>query len=123
MKIRRKVAAPAVCAAVCVGGFCNTNLNILANQDYTWGYGSILCGAFLCYLITRIGVEDVRVDFLNKISAEIKDYKVPKDDPEPEPEPSPPQQDGSTIENPKYEVSDLPTYEEVTRSPVTLNPT
>ena len=78
LKIRRKVAAPAVCAAVCIGGFCNTNLNFLANQDYTWGYGSILCGAFLCYLISRIGVEEVRVEFINKISEEIKDFKVPR---------------------------------------------
>lgn len=45
------------------------------------------------------------------------------DDPEPEPEPTPTPQDGNTTQNPKYEVSDLPTYEEVTRSPVTLNPT
>lgn len=211
LKIRRKIAAPAVCAAVCIGGFCNTNLNFLANQDYTWGYGSILCGAFLCYLISRIGVEEVRVEFINKISEEIKDFKVPRawgiliallvpfqiflifmwwieenarkshlarkefildhirngtwdphdrrinkppelhddfiwcitqwtlvmvalsmlnraydfkwkhkfnlfDDPEPEPEPAP------QPAQPKYEVSDLPSYEEVTRSPVSLNP-
>jgi SNF family Na+-dependent transporter len=50
LKLRRKYAAPLTCLAICLGGFCNSKSSFLANQDYVWGYGSVLCGAHMCFL-------------------------------------------------------------------------
>jgi len=78
LKLSRRYAAPAVCFAVCLGGFCNTRNAFLANQDYVWGYGSVICGGYFIYIVCAIGAEDFRIEFLNKYSAMFNDIKVPK---------------------------------------------
>ena len=55
LKLRRHLAAPVTVFCVMLGGFCNTRTKFLANQDYVWGYGSIICGGYLCYLVGNIG--------------------------------------------------------------------
>jgi len=78
LKLSRRYAAPLVSLMVCLGGFANTNVNFLANQDYVWGYGSIIAGAYFIYLACCIGAEDVRIEFLNKLAEINRDFKVPK---------------------------------------------
>ena len=49
LKLSRRWAAPLVSLMICIGGFCNTNASFLANQDYVWGYGSIIgAGLKIC---------------------------------------------------------------------------
>ena len=78
LKLRRRYAAPVTALAICFGGFCNSRTSFLANQDYVWGYGSVICGGYLCFLVCSVGAEEVRTKFLNAYSAENGDFKVPR---------------------------------------------
>ena len=78
LKLSRRYAAPLVSLMICLGGFCNTRASFLANQDYVWGYGSIIAGGYMIYLACCIGAEDIRIEFLNKFAEDNRDFKVPK---------------------------------------------
>ena len=78
LKIRRRYAAPITSIAICFGGFCNSRTSFLANQDYVWGYGSVICGGYFCYLACSVGAEEVRTKFLNAYRRELKIFWNPK---------------------------------------------
>jgi NSS family neurotransmitter:Na+ symporter len=44
------------------------NLNVLANQDFVWGIGLLLSGAFVAFAVIRYGVTQFRMDAI--LSAE-----------------------------------------------------
>ncbi len=43
------------------------NLNIFANQDFVWGVGLMISGAFIAYAVTSIGATSFRVNHINDI--------------------------------------------------------
>lgn len=48
------------------------NLNILANQDWVWGVGLILSGAFISFSIIKYGVDKFRTEIINGIGSDMK---------------------------------------------------
>ena len=48
------------------------NLNFLANQDWAWGVGLILSGAFIAFAIWRYGIDKFRTEIINGIGSDIK---------------------------------------------------
>lgn len=48
------------------------NLNILANQDWVWGVGLILSGAFISFSIIRYGVDRFRTEIINGFGSDVK---------------------------------------------------
>ncbi len=48
------------------------NLNILANQDWVWGVGLILSGAFIAFAIKRYGIDKFRREIINGPGSDIK---------------------------------------------------
>lgn len=51
------------------------DLNFLANQDWVWGVGLILSGAFISFAIIRYGVDKFRTEIINGFGS---DFKVGK---------------------------------------------
>ncbi len=49
------------------------NLNFLINQDWVWGVGLILSGAFISFSIIRYGVDKFRTEIINGYGS---DYKI-----------------------------------------------
>ena len=47
------------------------DLNILANQDWVWGVGLILSGAFISFSIIRYGVDKFRREIINGLGSDI----------------------------------------------------
>lgn len=48
------------------------NMKIFANQDWVWGVGLILSGAFISFAIIRYGVDKFRVEIINGFGSDIK---------------------------------------------------
>lgn len=48
------------------------NLNVLANQDWVWGVGLILSGAFISFSIIRYGVDKFRIEIINGFGSDVK---------------------------------------------------
>lgn len=48
------------------------NLNVLANQDWAWGVGLILSGAFIAFAIKRFGIDKFRTEIINGYGSDIK---------------------------------------------------
>lgn len=48
------------------------DLNFLANQDWVWGVGLILSGAFISFSIIRYGVDKFRREIINGYGSDIK---------------------------------------------------
>lgn len=48
------------------------DLNFLANQDWVWGVGLILSGAFISFSIIRYGVDKFRTEIINGYGSDIK---------------------------------------------------
>lgn len=48
------------------------DLSFLANQDWVWGVGLILSGAFISFLIIRYGVDKFRTEIINGYGSDIK---------------------------------------------------
>lgn len=48
------------------------DLNFLANQDWVWGVGLILSGAFIAFSIIRFGVDKFRKEVINGFGSDVK---------------------------------------------------
>ncbi|MBI1936773.1 MAG: sodium-dependent transporter [Ignavibacteriales bacterium] len=48
------------------------DLNFLANQDWVWGVGLILSGAFIAFSLIKFGVNKFRVEIINGFGSDIK---------------------------------------------------
>ena len=48
------------------------NLNVLANQDWVWGVGLILSGAFISFAIKQYGIDKFRNEIINGYGSDIK---------------------------------------------------
>jgi NSS family neurotransmitter:Na+ symporter len=48
------------------------DLNFLANQDWVWGVGLILSGAFISFSIIRFGVDKFRTEIINGYGSDVK---------------------------------------------------
>ena len=48
------------------------DLNFLANQDWVWGVGLILSGAFISFAIIRYGVDKFRTEIINGEGSDVK---------------------------------------------------
>lgn len=48
------------------------NLNFLANQDWVWGVGLILSGAFISFSIIKFGVNKFRTEIINGFGSDVK---------------------------------------------------
>jgi len=48
------------------------DLSFLANQDWVWGVGLILSGAFISYSIIRFGVDEFRTEVINGSGSDVK---------------------------------------------------
>ncbi|MEE9450010.1 MAG: sodium-dependent transporter, partial [Ignavibacteriaceae bacterium] len=48
------------------------DLKFLANQDWVWGVGLILSGAFISFSIIRYGVDKFRTEIINGSGSDIK---------------------------------------------------
>ncbi|MEG8946023.1 sodium-dependent transporter [Rosettibacter firmus] len=62
---------------VAIGGFAfgipsAININFLINQDWVWGVGLILSGAFIAFSIIKYGIDELRENVINGIGSDIK---------------------------------------------------
>ncbi len=48
------------------------DMNFLANQDWVWGVGLILSGAFISFSIIRYGVDKFRTEIINGYGSDVK---------------------------------------------------
>ncbi len=48
------------------------DLNFLTNQDWVWGVGLILSGAFISFSIIRYGVDKFRIEIINGYGSDVK---------------------------------------------------
>jgi NSS family neurotransmitter:Na+ symporter len=48
------------------------NLKVLANQDWVWGVGLILSGAFIAFAVKRYGIDKFRTELINGYGSDIK---------------------------------------------------
>jgi NSS family neurotransmitter:Na+ symporter len=48
------------------------NLNLLLNQDWVWGVGLILSGAFISFSIVKYGVDRFRTEIINGFGSDVK---------------------------------------------------
>jgi len=48
------------------------DLKVLANQDWVWGVGLILSGAFISFSIIRYGVDKFRTEVINGFGSDVK---------------------------------------------------
>lgn len=71
MKRKRALFIVAVCGIV-FGIPSALDLSVLANQDWVWGVGLILSGAFISFSIIRYGVDKFRTEVINGFGSDIK---------------------------------------------------
>jgi NSS family neurotransmitter:Na+ symporter len=70
---KRKKAIPFVLIVGFILGLPSAvDLTFLANQDWVWGVGLILSGAFISYAIKRYGVDKFRTELINSYGSDIK---------------------------------------------------
>ncbi|MCL6493217.1 MAG: sodium-dependent transporter [Ignavibacterium sp.] len=48
------------------------NMNVLINQDWVWGVGLLVSGAFIAFAILRFGVNNFRTEVINGIGSDVK---------------------------------------------------
>jgi len=71
--IKRKRAIIVVATlAILLGIPSAIDLKFLANQDWVWGVGLILSGAFISFSIIRYGVDKFRTEIINGLGSDIK---------------------------------------------------
>ena len=71
--IKRKKAIVVVASlGILLGIPSAIDLKFLANQDWVWGVGLILSGAFISFSIIRYGVDKFRTEIINGFGSDIK---------------------------------------------------
>ncbi|XP_071804584.1 uncharacterized sodium-dependent transporter YocR-like [Asterias amurensis] len=74
--VSRKIATPVVALVVFFSGLGSAlSLNFLVNQDFVWGFGLLLSGMALQFLVIRYGVHKFREELVNKFSE--SDWPLP----------------------------------------------
>ncbi|XP_033640690.1 uncharacterized sodium-dependent transporter HI_0736-like [Asterias rubens] len=74
--VSRKIAAPVVALVVFFTGLGSAlSLNFLVNQDFVWGFGLLLSGMALQFLVIRYGIHKFREELVNKFSE--SDWPLP----------------------------------------------
>ena len=64
--IKRKKATMVICVAGFAFGIPSAmNLNFFANQDFVWGVGLMVSGAFISYAVIKYGVHKFRSELVN----------------------------------------------------------
>ena len=48
------------------------NVNFLVNQDWVWGVGLILSGAFISFSIIKYGIDKFRIEIINGYGSDVK---------------------------------------------------
>lgn len=66
-------------AIIFVSGICfllglpsALNMSVLINQDWVWGVGLLVSGAFIAFAILKFGVEKFRTEVINGIGSDVK---------------------------------------------------
>jgi len=66
MRIKRKTATLGVCTAGFLFGLPSAvNLDIFANQDFVWGVGLMVSGAFISFAVIIFGPDKFRMELVN----------------------------------------------------------
>ncbi|MEX1063182.1 MAG: sodium-dependent transporter, partial [Balneolaceae bacterium] len=66
MGIRRRSATAGVCIAGFIFGLpSSVNLDFFANQDFVWGIGLMMSGAFMSFAVIKYGPDRFRKDLVN----------------------------------------------------------
>ncbi len=69
---RRKAIIFVAAAGFLLGIPSALNLSFFTNQDWVWGVGLILSGAFISFSIIRFGVDKFRTEVINGFGSDIK---------------------------------------------------
>ena len=69
---RKKAIKIVVVAGFFLGLPSAYNLNFLANQDWVWGVGLILSGAFIAFAVKQYGIDKFRTELINGYGSDIK---------------------------------------------------
>jgi NSS family neurotransmitter:Na+ symporter len=69
---RKRAVGIIVVIGLIVGMPSALNLNVLANQDWVWGVGLILSGAFIAFAVKRYGIDKFRTEIINGYGSDIK---------------------------------------------------
>lgn len=69
------VSRPQAVGGVCLLGFVlgvpsAMNLDIFANQDFVWGVGLMLCGAFVAFAVMRYGLPRFRTEIIDSVEGD-----------------------------------------------------
>ncbi|MBO6576213.1 MAG: sodium-dependent transporter [Rhodothermales bacterium] len=71
--VARKQAVGGICIIGFVMGIPSAiNLNIFANQDFVWGVGLMLCGAFVAFAVIRYGLPRFRTEIVDSVEGDWK---------------------------------------------------
>lgn len=74
--VSRKKAATWICIAGFTFGIPSAmNLDVFANQDFVWGLGLMISGAFIAFVVIKSGVTDFRYNLINTGNHQIKSGK------------------------------------------------
>src|SRR5690606_18987702 len=69
----RKIALLVVASSAILLGIPSAlDLSVLANQDWVWGVGLILSGAFISFSVIKFGVNKFRTEIINGFGSDIK---------------------------------------------------
>lgn len=69
---RRKAIIIVASIGFALGVPSTLNMNFLANQDWVWGVGLILSGAFISFAIIKYGVNKFRTEIINGYGSDVK---------------------------------------------------
>ena len=69
------VSRPQAVGGVCLIGFVlgvpsAMNLDFFANQDFVWGVGLMLCGAFVAFAVMRYGLPRFRTEIIDSVEGD-----------------------------------------------------
>lgn len=71
--LKRKLSIAIVGSAGFIFGMPSAlNINFFANQDWVWGMGLILSGAFIAFTIIKYGADKFRSEIINQSGSDIK---------------------------------------------------